>query len=215
MTPTPTNLYELVELDIVQRLEVLEDGSVRVEPLPEVQGAMERPIAGNGRVTIGYVSSSFDETSSTAQIAQNERINVQVIIEAKKLRGAGGIYSIIAAVKMLLTGFRPSHCHRMAPVETKHLTYERNTWMYGITYGCTTMHVEYEEFDVLPLLREVLIDIPTTEDVNDLFYIFEGDLYIRYTIDDEFEIDENGNLVVSGPNENSYAIEGDNLVRFN
>lgn len=149
--------YGELETAIVNRLAPLVTAGHEVVSQPENQNDFKRTING-ARVTVGYIGSDFAKVSSTAQIRQEETLKFEVAIQVKKLRGNGGLYSIIEAVRALLIGFRPPHCERMRIMEIGVVDYVDNVFTYAITFGATSLAVEQFTEEDAVLITKITID---------------------------------------------------------
>lgn len=107
--------YDALEDEIVARLSTLTP-AVEVEALPDTPAKFNKAFS-KPRVTVAYRSSEFSkevvrgfpEQFSTGPAVQDEFASVEVVIQGRTLRGAGGVHAIKAAVVQRLFSFRPSH----------------------------------------------------------------------------------------------------------
>lgn len=149
--------YGELEEAIVTRLAPLAQAGHEVVSQPENQNDFKRTVNG-ARVTVGYVGSEFAKVSSTAQIRQEETPKFEVAIQARKLRGNGGLYSVIEAIRTLLIGFRPPHCERMRVMEIGLVDYVDSVFTYSIVFGATSLAVEQFAAEDAVLIRKITID---------------------------------------------------------
>lgn len=161
--------YENLEIEIVNRLAPFLSVGVTVESLPELEVDRSRPLPTKARFTVIYAGSEYGSSLSTAQISQEEKIFIQVLIESTFLRGNLGVYNLASVLKKALTGFKPSGCRRIQV--TKHHTIGgenaekiNNMWNYNVIFQTTALHVEDFEEDLTLILEKItLVDQPDGE----------------------------------------------------
>lgn len=161
--------YETLETEIVTRLTPFISAGITVEKLPELEADRSKPLPTKAKFTVIYAGSEYGNSMSTAQISQEEKIFIQVLIESTFLRGTLGVYNLASILKQALTGFKPSGCRRIQV--TKHHTIGgenaekiNNMWNYNVIFQTTSVHVEdFEEDLTLILKRITLIDQPEGE----------------------------------------------------
>lgn len=165
--------YENLEIEIVDRLTPFTTVGVAVERLPELEINRTRPLPTKAKFTVIYAGSEYGNSLSTAQISQEEKIFIQVLIESTFLRGSVGVYNLASVLKKALTGFQPSGCRRIQV--TKHHTIGgeeaekiNNMWNYNVIFQTTTIHVEDFTEDLSLILKEIkLVDQPDGE-INEI-----------------------------------------------
>ena len=102
--------YENLETEIVARLSPFLTVGITVEKLPELEADRKVPLPTKAKFTVIYAGSEYASPLSTAQISQEEKIFIQVLIESTFLRGNLGVYNLASVLKKALTGFQPSGC---------------------------------------------------------------------------------------------------------
>jgi hypothetical protein len=160
-------LYENIELEIVSHLNGLvnndpDNGDVLmfdVVALPQLQADYQRPFQ-HVRVTVAYKSSDFGEIKSTHHITQPEKIQIEVIIQSRFLRGVTGIHKFTDIVKRRLVGFRPTDCTKMYLVKNGFSDYNNESalWSYSLLFETTYTIVEDGEFELGPLFTQALFE---------------------------------------------------------
>lgn len=154
--------YESLENEVVARLQPFTSVGITVEKLPEVEAEKKTVTNGHARLTVIYAGSEYEGTRSTAQVSQNEKVFVQVLVESTFLRGPKGVYNLINLVKKALTDFRPQNISKLQV--TKHHTIgqpeavkENNMWQYQVIFQGTSLHVEeYDQGDTwIALLNKI------------------------------------------------------------
>lgn len=163
--------YELLEDEIVTRLQPFTTVGITVEKLPEVESEKKSVTTGTARLTVIYAGSEYGGTKSTAQVSQEEKVFVQVLVESTFLRGPKGVYTIIDIVKKALTDFRPQGLTKLQV--TKHHTIgqpeavkENNMWQYQVIFQGTNLHVEeYDQGDTWTTLLTKITYLNGTDTV--------------------------------------------------
>lgn len=152
--------YELLENEVVARLQPFTTVGITVEKLPETEAQRKQVNPGKARFTIIYAGSEYEGANSTAQISQVEKVFVQVLIESTFLRGNMGVYALASILKKALTGFRPQNITRLQV--SKHHTIGQpeaekinNMWNYQIIFQGNSLHVEDFTEDIGPLLTKI------------------------------------------------------------
>lgn len=161
--------YENLETEIVARLTPFLTVGIAVEKLPELEADRSKPLPTKAKFTVIYAGSEYGSSLSTAQISQEEKIFIQILIESTFLRGTLGVYNLASILKKALTGFRPSGCRRIQV--TKHHTIGgenaekiNNLWNYNVIFQTTSVHVEDFTEDLTLILEKItLIDRPDGE----------------------------------------------------
>lgn len=154
--------YEALEDEIVERLQPFAEAGVSVERLPETEAEKTELGTGEARMTVIYAGSEYEGTKSTAQVSQDEKIFIQILIESTFLRGPKGIYTLTEILKKALTDFRPQRISKLQV--SKHHTIgqpdaekRNNMWQYQVIFQGTSVHVEeYDQGDAwITLLKKI------------------------------------------------------------
>lgn len=161
--------YETLETEIVARLTPFLTAGIAVEKLPELEADRSKPLPTKAKFTVIYAGSEYGSALSTAQISQEEKVFIQILIESTFLRGSLGVYNLASLLKKALTGFKPSGCRRIQV--TKHHTIGgenaekiNNMWNYNVIFQTTALHVEDFEEDLTLILEKItLVDQPDGE----------------------------------------------------
>ena len=150
-------IYSQIEQEIVDRLAPLTaQDTLDVLALPENQADYERPFL-HGRITVAYKSSDFGAIRSTNEIVQDEKIQIEVIIQARKLKGSTGLHSITEAVKRRLLGFDPTDCSKLYLVNNtfKEFNNDSALWLYSMVFECRYTLVENAEYGTEQVLEQI------------------------------------------------------------
>ena len=162
--------YDALEDEIVGRLSGL-GSAVEVEALPDTPAKFQRPYI-KPRITVAYRSSEFSrevvrgtpQQLSTGPSVQNEFASVEVVIQARILRGAAGVHAIKAAVVQWLFNFTPTHWSRLTLESYKFVDHDKDAGLfsYSATFITQTMVVPIDDADPLPTLNDVSFNVDGT-----------------------------------------------------
>lgn len=158
--------YENLEIQFENRLSILTQVGIVVQRLPEIESERNRPLPSKAGITIIYAGSEYGLPNSTAQVRQEEKIFMQILIESTFLRGPQGVYNLISVIKDLIVGFAPPFCTRFQVVKHHTIGGEEaqkinNMWSYNIIFQSTGIAVEnFIEDTSIILKRITLIDVP-------------------------------------------------------
>lgn len=152
--------FEQAENEIVTQLQTKLGNVVEVIALPENDADYKRSLT-KPKITVAYSESSFDPSTSTAQVSQKEKPSFLCNIRYQKLRGAGGLYETIQKVKEALVGFKPSNGDRLQlnKVEFDDRD-EYQNFSYNITFTTQKMNVQVlqDEETSTNLLKTVILN---------------------------------------------------------
>lgn len=155
--------YESLQDAVVSRLQPFTTADITVERLPEKESEKNQVTATKARFTVIYAGSEYGNVNSTAQVSQEEKIFISVLIESSFLYGVRGVYSLALAVKSALTGFRFRGTHRFQVV--KHHTTsppeavkQNNMWQYQVIFQTTIPHVEEFTEDLSLLVQRITLN---------------------------------------------------------
>lgn len=159
--------YDALEDSIVARLAPLVTNGFEVEALPDTPKKQTEAFA-KGRVTVMYRSSEFSKNIvrgipdlfSTDIVIQEEYAMVDVVFEARTLRGPNGVHAMSADTRLLLLGFTPDNWSKMYLESNKFLSHDVVAGLF--TYVCTfivaTRVVELPDDENLVLLTQVILN---------------------------------------------------------
>ncbi len=100
--------YGDLEIELIQRLAPLASAGYQVIEQPETESDFQKSVR-KGRVTVGYIGSSFPAIRSTGGFNTIEDIMFGVSVQARMLRGPGGVFAIMKATRDLLLDWATSH----------------------------------------------------------------------------------------------------------
>lgn len=152
--------YEELTDEVVERLQPFAGIGIVVERLPETESQKTQVAPNEVRFTVIAAGSEYEGTNSTAQIAQDEKVFIQVLIRSTFLYGPKGVLNLASAVKTALTGFRPQNVKRLQ-VSKHHIIGNPgaekidNLWHYNVIFQGTSLHVENFTEDLSILLKKI------------------------------------------------------------
>jgi hypothetical protein len=136
--------YEQAEIDIKNKLNVLELAGVLVDIMPESQKAYIKPQE-KARIWVCYSGDDYQNpTGNGGAIVQKGTVNFEVVLQARKLRGTHGIYQLLDLIQQILLGFSPTDCGKLFLNKKELLKLDENIWEYHILFSCNTVAVEGE-----------------------------------------------------------------------
>ena len=144
--------YEIVEEAIRTKIaSVATQADVVV--LPEVdedyQRAVDKP-----RVTVSYAGSDFgtmggnnkvETRSFAALVVHAEEGMFQCVLQARKLRGADGIYKLINDVLKAVVGFAPDDCEKIRVAKFGLVEREAQVFSYALHLVTTSILLEEQD----------------------------------------------------------------------
>lgn len=159
--------YAALEDAIVARLATLGPG-VEVEALPDTPAAFSKPFS-KPRITVAYRSSEFakdivrgiPEQFSTGPAVQDEFASVEVVIQARRVRGNTGCHYIKAALVDRLLNFQPANWSRLTLESYKFVDHDKEAGLfsYAATFITQTRVVPNLDAGSLVLLEEVTFNV--------------------------------------------------------
>lgn len=145
--------------------------------LPEVEDDFKRPVE-KPQVTVAYKGSDFgtmgradqaDTLSTGGLIAHREVLSFDIVLQAKKLRGTGGLYGMIPMAQNSLMGFSPDNCDKMYILKFGYVEFKEGIWSYSLKMATTTIRVEDAEYSNQPPIEQIILDSPMGQsDTNNL-----------------------------------------------
>lgn len=147
-------MIEAIETAIIDRLKASLQG-VLVDGFPEDVKAYERLPFNKGVVLVAYKGSTFSEPRAMGLLLQDRKLEFQVQLVIKGLRGHRGAYGYLDSIRALLTGFRPAGADPLYPTDEQFSETEEFLWVYGLTFTCNAPHVELAEEQLTPLVSKL------------------------------------------------------------
>lgn len=156
--------YALIESEIVTKLAPFQSIGIDVVVMPELEADRVKPLPTKAKLTVIYSGSDYPSMNSTAQINQDEKIYIIVLIESTFLRGTFGVYNLIPLIRSALVGFRPTGCGTRMKIEKNHTVGApeaiklNNMWEYQIVFSTTSVVVEDFTEDLSVLLKKITLN---------------------------------------------------------
>lgn len=116
-------------------------------PRPENEAEMKRYLD-KGMAWVKYADSSFSPSQSINQVAQREKVKMQLFFQTSNLRGRNGYYKLSRWAKLILLGYQPVNCStRLAITDQKEISFQNGEWIYMLEFTTETSIVQetYEE----------------------------------------------------------------------
>lgn len=113
-----------------------------------------------GTVLVHYAGSNYGKLLSTDPIVQERRTSWGLIVVMRNLRrgndgAALGAYAALDAVRIAITGWKPSGGKKAIPVKDGFEDENGGIWQYALTVEIPVMAVEVADDEVLPLLKRL------------------------------------------------------------
>lgn len=156
--------YEQAENEIVARMQSFAGLAdvADIIPLPDDVSNYRTPVA-KALVTTVFLGEKYDANQSVGQSAQHYGISFNVSVQARKLRGEEGVYSVCELVKKALIGFRPTHCGMLTLADHEFADYQNDIWEHSITFVCRSLRTK-DYYSPIP--ADIIIDDEVFYDKN-------------------------------------------------
>lgn len=157
--------YDLLEDAIIARLNPLKQAGFEILALPERDADFERPFK-LGRVTVAYKSSLFNDDGmngrpmvfSTNEVNQKETAEIEIVFQARLLRGSTGIHNLCHVTRRLLVGWRPDSWGRLYCKEYRFLEHADGVWSYCLTLNAQALVVQHNDPQTEVLISQITVD---------------------------------------------------------
>lgn len=136
--------YSNLEDKLVERLAELRGLGYYLGPFPENKEAHRTASGNKPRVTVSYGGSNFGESSNAKNptvlsgqiVTQQEFCEVNITVEAKRLRGDSGIYAAIDRIYPLILGYQVPGWSAMFLKGTSYVKFDKGLYTFMITFSC-------------------------------------------------------------------------------
>jgi hypothetical protein len=152
--------YDVVEAEIVTRLNAIKTSNSLTfiaNRLPEVQSGYDKPTTA-ARIYVAYKESKFDGIRTTDPVVQDETPHFEVVVQARKLRGAGAMYHTLGWIRRALLGYKPQNCNRLYLVDASIVNNEDDMFTHSMVFACKTTIVQDVDAENLPVITEITLD---------------------------------------------------------
>lgn len=137
MTP-----YEMLENEIVARLQTLVTAGSAVQVMPETTEEYTKPPLDKGSIIVAYIGSDFDTTDGVPKMTSidtsstEEYLRVELTLRSRKLRGTGGIHDLRDKAQARLLGYRPSNYDKLKLRSFGYFAFSESVWAYKLVFWC-------------------------------------------------------------------------------
>jgi len=121
-----------IENDIINQLQnnIID---LKTEGYPE-NPAEYKLIHPKGAILVHFKGSLYDKPDENGFIQQTLNLDFGLTLMVKKLRDKSGAYAYIAEIISVLTGYTPTSCGKMYPVNTEFLKEDGGIWKYSLDF---------------------------------------------------------------------------------
>lgn len=152
--------FETQEDSIVAQLIASYPSGIDIIAIPEKISEVKSPFS-KPRITVAFTESDFMKAKSTYEISQIETQYYDIELEARNLRGTGGIYDIAQKVQYSLLGFMPTNCEKMWAVKLERHGYREGIWTYVLRMATQTIICEIVPTETGPAISSMTAQEPT------------------------------------------------------
>lgn len=143
----PNSIYEDIEDAVVSALSVLREQGFEVEPMPDNDKEFKRALV-KGRFSVIYHSSKPSEQMSLSGQLSKEMGHVQILLESRSRRGAGGIFNMKSLADPLINGLVPTGWTLLEPGTFEFAKRDESVWTYN--WILKTEAVSMQAYDNYP-----------------------------------------------------------------
>jgi hypothetical protein len=134
-----------IEESILQRLQLLNDGGLRIAGFPDNPQESGRSMP-NGQVLVGYKKESLEPPNTFIEdtpVIQKWTLEYEISVQLKNLRSHTGAYPVMDEIKELLTGFRPSPINQpLYQIQGGFVDMKDGIWYYSMIFGVRTNYIK-------------------------------------------------------------------------
>lgn len=128
--------------------------SYRVEPYQD--DPLSYPLLHQqGAVLVRFDGGVYGPSLDMSLVAQERRTSWELTVMARNLRSHGGLYAMLDAVRMGLTGHAVPGCGKAYPVKELFLGEENKRWLYAMWIAIPVVNVEAAEPETGPLITRI------------------------------------------------------------
>lgn len=146
-------MIEEIENSIIDRLKAKIQGLL-VEAFPE-KPSEYKLLHPKGALLVSFSGSVFSDPQPTDVIVQDRKMEFDVTIATRDLRGHKGAYTFLEAARIALTGYQIAGCSKIYPRREGFISEANKTWQYGIRFALTMPAIEMDEDEQLVLLTKI------------------------------------------------------------
>ena len=127
---------QTIENDIISQLQA-NITELKIEGFPE-NSSKYTLLHPKGAILVHFKGSSYEKPEEKSFIQQVSALNFGLTLIIKGLRDKDGAYSYIDTVISALTGYTPTGCGKMYPIDTDFLKEEDGLWKYSLNFTVPT-----------------------------------------------------------------------------
>jgi hypothetical protein len=148
--------YEAVEQELVTRLnghfianEIDQYFIAAVMPDTEADAKAFEALFPKSTVAVEYKESNYQKSNGLGHVKQDESVRFRLLCEARKMRGPGGLFTLIRECKNSLIGYRvQGSTNGLTVVNVGQQQFESGVWLPYIDIECNTLNVQaFEDSD--------------------------------------------------------------------
>ncbi len=157
--------YETLQTEIATRVGIINTNPsqpvAEIVVLPETEADYKRAPHERPRITVAYIGSDYgsgqrDFNSFDVEIVtQEETVNIELHIQAKRLYGASGLYPVLNAVLPIVQGYRPANCDKIHLKNSQLRSTEDGLFLYVLSLIVKTYAVQQVDATTAPNLTQV------------------------------------------------------------
>ncbi len=142
-----------------------------IASLPESQEVLNSALGVKPRVWVSYNGTDYDPTSGGAQMAHVTTVQLEFVVQARKLRGNNGAYKVCEYLRLKLLGKKlaSGNLNTMYLVEERLIDYDdKDVWNYRIVFASKGREVQADSGAVDVLINSIIItvDPPPVTGIN-------------------------------------------------
>lgn len=153
MSDVSPNTCEALESAVMERLSLrLPDLAVEAYPDDPDNYRLDHPV---GALLVRYHGSKYGPLLDPGLVVQERRLAIEVTLVMRSLNGKDGVYGALESVRQILTGYAPPAFGKLVPIGDEFLSEGGGEWRYAIDFMTTTMAIEEEEPQPIPLVTRI------------------------------------------------------------
>jgi hypothetical protein len=111
-----------------------------------------------GAVLVRFAGGSYGQVNDIGAVVQERKTEWEITAVARNLVAHGGMYAMLDALRIALTGFKVPGCYKAAPMREGFVNEDEGLWQYVFIVSIKTMNVEMVDIDALPLLKRLTLE---------------------------------------------------------
>lgn len=137
--------FGAIEQEIVDHLKAkLPNDRLSIIAIPEDEVEILPP-PGKSQIIVAFSGEDSEPGSNLSFDAQDTSIVFSILLQGKRLRGVGGLYSLAELIKSKMLGFVPSDCRSMSYSSHKFVKNDKKIFEYVLDFKTETTRVSNVE----------------------------------------------------------------------